>query len=144
MLRRDEGSTPFWGYRSFNSLPFVTTQPDPAFGLTVIQSIPGGIGKCPVCLDGDLPAVSMEFPDELRVRLERRLAPVITAKRVASSGFRKAGRPALAETISEALSYSPPPGPSVPVKSVSQNGHERLQPENLTNTAGLPVFIPSP
>ena len=155
-LSNNSGSAPACGNTNFNSCPSFRENSEPALGLTQIQSTPGG-GK-------SVPLVSMATSKLLSWNAVRRSAsscnngspPVQT-----TNGRLRRPLPHALSTASArapAVSNHPPPGPSVPTKSVSHHAEQppgpfdrsgsrpvqRLQPVNRRNTAGRPACMPSP
>ena len=152
-IARARASGSACGKTSFSSSARSSTTSAPALGLTQTQSTPARHGPGAVGLDGDLEAGGVQRVDELVVELQQ------SARRRCRRRSRGAGRRART-TRTWAASASaprnvPPPGPSVPTKSVSQNRHtavarcssrpvQRLQPVKRQNTAGRPAWAPSP
>ena len=138
------------GQTSLSSSPETWTSSAPAFGETQSQSTLGGL-EGPVRLNRHLDTVIMRAFDQRLVELQERL----------SSGEHGEGRLSaipqtrICSTSASARSKVPPPGPSVPTKSVSQKRQmacarcrscplQRLQPVKRTNTARRPLWTPSP
>ena len=117
-----------------------------------IQSRRGG--DCSVGLHGDLKAARMKAAIRHSSSCSRGSPPVQTTNRRS----READRGHFSSTAaahSSADSNLPPPGPSTPTKSVSQNWHiaagrslslpdQRLQPAKRQKTDGRPECAPSP
>ena len=143
---------PDWGHTSFNSSPLRWTTSLPAFGLMHSQSIPGGAGSVPLL------STAMRKPPAWSASISAASScssgspPVITTNRWSRPSPHAA---ATASASAPPRANLPPPGPSVPTKSVSQNWHtalarstsrplHKLHPAKRKNTARLPACIPSP
>jgi hypothetical protein len=126
--------------------PGLRTHTDP---IEPLGGLAGAVG-----LDGDLEVGCVEGVDQRLVDLKQGFAAGTNDQRVTalplSGHFERT-----ASARSAGVSKPPPPGPSVPTKSVSQNWQtassrsssrpvHRLQPENRQKTAGRPVLAPSP
>src|SRR5258708_39708216 len=141
------------GNTNFISSPDRTTNSAWAFGLTQTQSTPDGTSTVPLVSIAisnlRLCNSSMSASSSWRSGSP----PVHTTKRNSSDCCGHVA--SIASANRSALENLPPPCPSTPTKSVSQNWQialdrsfcrpdQRLHPENRQNTAARPAWAPSP
>ncbi len=142
------------GNTSFNSSPAFCTSRAPTFGLTHTQSIPAGASTVPFVSTAISKSRSCSASISTRSSCSKGSPPVQTTNRVPSAP-RTAHVALIASARSSAVSNLPPPGPSTPTNSVSQNWQiadarslsrpdHKLHPANRQNTAARPACAPSP
>ena len=131
------GSTPSVS-TTFSSSASVSASLVPALGEQVTQSMPAGSECVPlVSMHTDMP-VLWSAANKASSTCNAGSPPVRTISGLLAPSNKDSEQVFTAAAISTALisRYAE--------KSVSQNGHRRLQPLNRTNTAGIPLWYPSP
>src|SRR5262249_41182766 len=133
--------------------PVVNTRSASALGLTQIQSNPLGAGRVPLVSTAILKLRACNAAMSASSICNSGSPPVHTTKRaLLPLPFHV---PVIASASASAVANLPPPIPSVPTNSVSQNLHtallrsfsspdHRLHPAKRQNTAGRPALAPSP
>ena len=101
--------------------PVVSTSSAPAFGLTQTQSIPAGAGSVPLVSIAISKPRACSASTSASSSCSSGSPPVHTTKRSRRVGRRRPRRPRRRRPARRRSANLPPPGPSVPTKSVSQN-----------------------
>src|ERR1700730_4811653 len=146
------GPRPCCGKTSFSSDPELAMSGAPAFGLTQSKSTPGGGASVPLASTAISKPLAGTAPISAASSCNKGSPPVKTINR---SVLPPVQVPSIAIARASAPAKLPPPGPSIPTKSVSQKRQtarprsfswpdQRLQPEKRQNTAARPAFAPSP